>query len=124
MGLDTRASRSPEGGLMEEDLRAFKEARIHLCGGLFSGSVGGFRGEVYYFLIDHVTGVGLYQLWIPPKTVHAMWQALEQCNQNRVSREFSDIYCKNPREIRQALGELRKFFRVCGQRGLGLINWW
>ena len=109
---------------MEEDMRAFREARIQLCGGLFSGSAGSFRGEVYYFLLGHVTGISLSQLWIPPKTVHAMWQALEHCNMKRISREFSDIYCKNPREIRQALGQLRKFFRVCGRSGLGLINWW
>jgi len=124
MGLDTYASRTPERLLMDEDRQAFKEARINLCGGTFSGSAGSFRGNVYVFLIYEVTRVELHQLWIPPKTVYAMWQALEHCNMKRISREFSDIYCKNPREIRQALGQLRKFFRVCGRRRLGLVNWW
>jgi len=74
--------------------------------------------------VFHVTGVDLYQTWIPPETVREMWQAFEHCNQKRVGREFRDSYHESPREVRQALRELRKFFRVCGQRGLGLIGWW
>ena len=124
MGLDTRAAQSSKGGLSDQDRQAFNEAGIHLVGGFFSGNAGSFRGQVYFFLIYHVTGVDLYQLWIPPQTVRTMWQALEHCNMNGISREFSDIYCKTPAEIRLALRELRKFFRVCGRRGLGLINWW
>jgi hypothetical protein len=52
MGLDTYASRSPEDlVLTEEDLQAFADAQIELCGGIFSGEGGSFRGKVYAELI-------------------------------------------------------------------------
>jgi hypothetical protein len=49
MGLDTFASRSSDDiELTEADLKAFEEAEISLCGGIFSGdgSDGSFRGKV------------------------------------------------------------------------------
>jgi hypothetical protein len=73
MGLDTYASRSPEDlVLTEEDLQAFADAQIELCGGIFSGEGGSFRGKVYASLLLDITGVSLYAEWIPPETVHQM----------------------------------------------------
>lgn len=47
MGLDTFASRSPDDiELQSEDIQAFNEADIYLCGGIFSGEGGSFRGKV------------------------------------------------------------------------------
>ncbi len=52
MGLDTFASRSSEDILLtDEDIQAFKDADISLCGGLLSGGGGSFRGKVYASLI-------------------------------------------------------------------------
>jgi len=70
MGLDTFASRSPEDIILSEgDLQAFTDAHISLCGGLFSGNGGSFRGKVYASLVSSITGESLYAEWLPPETV-------------------------------------------------------
>ena len=81
MGLDTFASLSPEDIILSaEDIQAFNEAEISLCGGLFSGEGGSFRGKVYSFLVSEITGESLYAEWTPPETVRAMYKALAACD--------------------------------------------
>ena len=115
MGLDTFAARTPqEEELSEEDSRAF--AGIELCGGMHSGADGSFRGKVYGSLIESVSGVSLYQEWIAPEVVREMAAALEACDAEQVAGEFdcSTVECEH----------LRRFFQICGERGLGLVGWW
>jgi hypothetical protein len=121
MGLDTYAARTPaDEELSEEDAKAFEGAELHLCGGLNSGhgDDGSFRGKVYGDTVEEVTGVSLYQEWIPPETVEKMADAFEQCDPEAVARE--DASGPRAGEIR----DLAKFFRICADRGLGLIGWY
>ena len=121
MGLDTFASRSPEDiELTGEDIQAFEQADIQLCGGIFSGSGndGSFRGKLYVMMVLDITGESLYRGWIPPETVREMSTALEDCDPQQAFKEYSWHGC-SPADIL----ELRKFFKVCNERGLGLINW-
>jgi hypothetical protein len=122
VGLDTYASRAPDSAtLTEEDGRAFDEARLTLCGGMFSGEGGSFRGKVYVDAVEHVSGVSLYQEWIPPETVREMAEDFERCDPEAVERELAgQHYETTADEIR----ELRRFFRICADRGLGLVGWW
>ena len=118
MGLDTYASRSPDDiELTEEDIQAFEEADIFLCGGIFSGGGGSFRGKVYALLISEITGESLFQEWIPPEIVRKMYDTLVKYNPEEAVQEFG---------YRNTAGEyldLCKFFKICSQRGLGLIGW-
>lgn len=117
MGLDTFASRSPEDiELTDEDLKAFSEANIELCGGIFSGggNDGSFRGKIYALMILDITGMSLHQEWIPPENVTQMYKALLTCDP-----QDDCGFSNSPRDV----VELRKFFKVCSDRGLGLINW-
>lgn len=120
MGLDTFASRSQDDiVLTAEDLQAFADANINLCGGIYSGggNDGSFRGKVYTSMIFELTDFSLFQEWIPPETVTAMFEALSAClpeEKATPSYDNSDI----------EIFELVKFFNVCSERGLGLINWW
>lgn len=116
MGLDNHAARSPNGDLAEEDLRAFEEADIHLGQG-----PDGFRGKLYQELIFNVTGVSLYEDWIPPEVVRQMWEALERCDPEEVTKNTSFYEASN---TPSAVIELRKFFRVCVERNLGLVSSW
>lgn len=119
MGLDTFASRSPDDIILsEEDLLAFSDADIQLCGGIFSGGDGSFRGKVYATLIMEITNVSLYQDWIPPKTVQEMCTALMSCDAQEAI-DFSDSFNSTIGEVQN----LRKFFKVCSDRNLGLLNW-
>jgi len=119
MGLDTFASRSPEDILLsEEDLQAFNDAEITLCGGLFSGDGGSFRGKVYLLLVSEITGESLYAEWNPPETVHAMYEALKACDPQDAVDGLG--YPDHPPDD---VVELRKFFKVCSERGLGLLGW-
>ncbi len=120
MGLDTFASRSPHDiELSDEDLQAFREANIDLCGGIFSGNGndGSFRGKVYVIMISDITGQNLFKGWIPPETVREMYASLMACDPQKDFRE-NDWYGCIPVDIL----ELRKFFRVCSERYLGLLN--
>lgn len=123
MGLDTYAARSPSRDLTDEDLEAFEAAKPELCGGIESGGYESFRGKVYADLVENMTGVSLYQEWIPPETVQEMSEALEQCDPEEVIHEFTSEYrwyAPSPSEVI----ELRKFFRICHERNLGLVGWW
>lgn len=121
MGLDTFAARSPARDLSAEDEAAFEEAKPQLTGGMYSGSWDSFRGKVYEELVRHITGVSLYELWIPPATVRRMWEAFERCDPERVAEETEAFaYEASAHEII----ELRRFFRICAERELGLVGWW
>jgi hypothetical protein len=98
MGLDTYAQREPDTELPNEDRRAFEAAGIELCGGLMSGPPDSFRGKVY---------AGLYE-------------ALVRCD----PREFDDGHGHRFSDVEDAVTNLRKFFEVCVERGLGLFGWW
>ena len=121
MGLDTYASRSPdEIVLTDEDLQAFAHANIALCGGLFSGdgNDGSFRGKVYVMLVLEITDENLAQDWIPPETVRDIYESLMACNPEEAINQY-DLD-----NTADEILELRKFFKVCSERGLGLIGWY
>lgn len=131
MGLDNFASRSEDQiTLTPEDLQAFSDAGIDLCGGLFSGDPGSFRGEMYALLLLDSTGVSPLQAWIPPETVRRMYLALLGCDPGRLMKEYQEIYANleqdyrgpNLEELTIDIQELRKFFKVCSERDLGLIG--
>lgn len=120
MGLDTFASRSPDDiKLTDEDLQAFREANIELCGGIFSGNGndGSFRGKVYVIMIADITKQNLFESWIPPETVREMYTSLMACDPEKVFSEYNWYGC-----IQEDILELRKFFRVCSELNLGLLN--
>ena len=71
MGLDNYASRSPDDiVLTEEDLQAFADAQIELCGGIFSGDAGSFRGKVYVMMVLDLTDENFVQYFNPLEKVH------------------------------------------------------
>jgi hypothetical protein len=123
MGLDVYAVRSPELGLSEEDERAFDEAEIELCGGIFSGDNGSFRGKVYDMLILDLTGVSLYQEWIPPETVREMAEALRRVDPEIFVKELAGHYSWEHYSA-HTIEHLQKYFEVCARRGLGLGGSW
>ena len=119
MGLDTFASRSPEDIILsEEDIQAFNDTAISLCGGLFSGDGGSFRGKVYASLVLEITSESLYAEWLLPETVSKMYAALAACDPQEAVDELG--YPDHPPAD---VIELRKFFKVCSERGLGLLSW-
>ena len=123
MGLDTFASRTPgDIELTPEDAAAFEEAGIELCGGMFSGDGGAsFRGKVYLDVVDRVADVYLSQEWIPPEEVRRIWVAFEQADEDVVVEgSKDDHYPVSVEEVES----LREFFRICAERGLGLIGWY
>ena len=116
MGLDNYAARDPSGELTLEDVTAFEEADIQLGQGAW-----GFRGKIYDELIYNVTGVSLYQGWLPPEVVRQMWVALERCDPEQVAKE-TKAYKESitPFDVT----ELQKFFRVCAVHNLGIRGSW
>jgi hypothetical protein len=124
MGLDTFASRSQdEVELSKEDMKAFEEANVELCGGILSGASSTFRGKIYDPVIWHLTGISLYRAWIPYGEVQEISQALERCDAERVARQLQGQGSRHRWSVAEIM-ELRKFFRVCRERGLGLLGWW
>ena len=116
MGLDTFASRAPgELKLTEEDERAFDGAGLELCGGIYSGGGGSFRGKVYAELVREVAGVSLYEQWIPPEVVRELAAAFEACDPEAAAE---------PGIPPSVVADLARFFRICADRDLGLIGWW
>jgi hypothetical protein len=121
MGLDTFAARTPKIELTEEDVAAFEDAQPKLAGGIAAGGWESFRGKLYDDVVQRVTRMSLYELWIPPEIVQKMSEAFDRCDPEAVSREAEDAtYPTSAHEV----VELRRFFRICADRGLGLVGWW
>lgn len=122
MGLDNFVSRSPgDIVLTPEDERALAESGGRLCGGMHSDGVTSFRGKVYERFVSAVTGESLYQEWLPPETVAEMADRLGACDPD-TARERLDLdadFIPSPSEIRG----LRTLFRICADRGLGILAW-
>ena len=123
MGLDVYAVRSPEEPLTEEDVLAFDQARIELCGGIFSGDGGSFRGKVYDTLILDITDVSLYQQWIPPETVREMAAALHRVDREEFTKAAPEQY-RYDNYNADTIEQLCRFFDVCVARDLGLAGDW
>jgi hypothetical protein len=126
MGLDTYASRSSDDVMLtEEDERAFFNAGIELCGGLFSGNDGSFRGKVYWDVVFEVTEVSLTTEWLPPETVREMAAKLNAVSPEELA-EINDYartrYTGSPTNADEMMS-LQCFFTICANRGLGLIGW-
>jgi len=121
MGLDLFASRNPdEIELTKEDLEAFEQAEIDLCGGMYSngGPDGSFRGKVYQILLGEITGIYPHYDWIPPEKVKRMYEKLLAFDPSRMEEEDMGM-SNHPQDVI----ELRKFFKVCSERGLGMLGW-
>jgi hypothetical protein len=119
MGLDNYAARSlGDIELSEQDRKAFQDANIELCGGLFSGNDGSFRGKVYANYVLEVTGESLYEPWLPPETLRKMYDAMVAYQ--RTPEQDADVMVPTAFEH----VELCKFFKVCFERGLGLVGWY
>ena len=91
------------------------EAGLELCGGIYSGDGGSFRGKVYDELVRDITGVSLYEQWIPPEAVRKMATAFEACDLEAAAE---------PGIPAGVVVDLARFFRICADRNLGLIGWW
>jgi len=119
MGLDTFASRSPgDVVLSPEDQAVFAALDLPLCEWIGTGS---FRGKLYDLAVLEVTGSTLYQEWISPEEVAQMAAALEACPPERAP----ELGSYGSRRLTTAEAQaLRDFFRVCADRGLGLLGWW
>ena len=131
MGLDNFASRTAlEVDLTPGDIAAFEAANIHLTQGVFSLDFGGFRGKVYATLVLDITGYSLYDCWLPPAAVREMYVGLMQCEPAALLETYRQIVFENGRDecrenledLTRDIVELRKFFQVCCECGLGLIG--
>jgi hypothetical protein len=139
MGLDNYAGREPwpeqdlteeeyrawNYGLTEEDVQAFKraekEAEERTGGCCFIDIY--FLGKIYQWLLVSITGVNVAQEWIPPETVRMMSDALQNCDPEQAYREFraGDLPDDYRIDVNTIL-QLRVFFKVCADRGLGLLG--
>jgi len=126
MGLDTFPSRSADDQVLSaEDVAIFEGADIDLCGGVYSDGVTSIRGKVYAELVLEVTGVSLYQEWIAPDEVLSLARALDAHSAKQLALLWDSLGGhRGPAHSSKETAELKKFFRVCADRRLGLIGWW
>lgn len=126
MGLDTYPSRSADDVVLSaEDEAAFQGADIDLCGGIYSDGVTSIRGKVYAQLLLEVTGVSLFQEWIAPAEVAALSRALDAQSAEDLARLWDGLDSRSgPAHSSQETAQLKRFFTVCADRGLGLLGWW
>jgi hypothetical protein len=142
MGLDTYAARIPVDffdpdldetevdewfGCTWQDRLALwrlERRRERASGGfcLFAGNY--FRGGIYNDLVRYVTGVTLEQTWIPPETVGKMAEAFERRDPEATIRAFGRKARYDHRHSARDVADLAAFFRLCADRGLGLVGSW
>ena len=119
MGLDCYASRSQDDvELTEDDERAFEGAGLSLCGGIFSGSESSFRGKVYSLLVWKATGIDIGENLTPEQTAD-LSRRLDLLSAEQLSEmSASSTYGQYSPEV---CASLQRFFRICAERGLGLV---
>jgi len=118
MLMDIYAAYSAEDIILsEEDHQAFINAHVRLHGGLFSSDYGTFDGRSYDLLVTQITGESLNQGFIPPETVRKMYQALCEFDMPDTIGNLGED------NTGEDVDKLRKFFKVCSERGLGLACW-
>jgi len=128
MGLDTYAVlpiTNEEGQYKIAPEEAFADVPAVLVGGLFSGHGNGpsFRGKVYDGYVFEVTGVSLYQEYIPPEVVKEMADKLEKAAAE--GRTTYRDWDEEEREISlEEVKALAAWFRVCADRGYAVVGWW
>ena len=121
MGLDCFASRSLDDiELTDEDERAFVEADLHLCGGFYSGGGSSFRGKVYSDLIAKLTDVYIWEN-LTPAQVRELSTRLDTYTPEQMVEASKDT--TYPLESTEECRSLQMFFRICAERGLGLLAW-
>ena len=121
MGLDNFASKSEViSKLSDKDVKAFKKENINLCEGMFSDGEVSFRGKVYAMVVLEITGVSLFDYWIPPEKVYEMWQDFENCNLEKFANDHPGIRYSDS----DSVNELRKLFMVSAKCKLGLVASW
>ena len=111
--------RSAKTATLASLTKTFEAAGPNLCGGMFSGCRDSFRGKVYAGLIHGITGQSLYEHFIPPERVKAMYEALRDCDPSKI-----DVYDNRLSEPEEQIKNLRKFFKVCAERNLGIAGSW
>jgi hypothetical protein len=123
MGLDTYAGahRPTEDELLHDEegrfgLTAEDDAAFESIDGSY------FRGKIYDELVRKVTGVSLYQEWIPPETVRFMADMFE----DRPDAKLDELLLSQRmfEDVAGDLAYLSRFFRVCAERRLGLVGSW
>jgi len=117
MGLDTLAQRGPDTPPTDDDLVAFDAAGVRLCE---CDGDATFRGKLYVDIVLEATGESLTQEWISPVVVRRMAGALECADPTILSAALG----KPTPEVARDLRELRRFFRVCAERDLGVAGSW
>lgn len=126
MGLDTLVSRSPDDVVLtDEDMAAFVGSGIGLCGGMCSDGVTSIRGKVYADLVLEATGFSLYEAWLGPEDVAKLSCALDARSAQDLARLWDGLDGGgSPTHSSLETANLKMFFDICADRGLGLIGWW
>jgi hypothetical protein len=122
MGLDNFISRSPDDTeLTLDDKRAFAESGVQLCGSMYTDGVTSFRGKIYATFVSKVTNESLFDEWLAPETVALMADKLAQCDPDTARERLglNEDLMPSPGEI----SGLQTLFRICAERGLGIIGW-
>jgi hypothetical protein len=124
MALDVWAARNPECELTDEDVQAFRDAKIKLWPGGFGDGVTSFGGSEYDTLVTIVTGVSLYKKWIPPETVKKMADLLNRHSADQLVDIWNKAVGEDLSLEEDELASLQRFFDICAKRGLGLVGAW
>lgn len=121
MGLDNYISRSSDDVVLTpEDERVITEAGVNLCRSMLTNGITSFRGKVYEVFVAHVTGKSLAEEWLPSATLATMADKLAACDPD-TARERLELDA----DFVPSLGEilsLQELFRICADRGLGIIG--
>ena len=113
MGLDSYAMNRDGKCLTKEQESLFEG--INLCGGLFSGNGGSFRGKVYNSFIQEISGVSLYSEMLEVCEVTCIKEALEDHLAN--GNPLVDV-------SEDTVSNLLRFFKVCDENDLVVGGWW
>lgn len=97
------------------------EKPLAIIGGMFSAAGGtgpSFRGKCYNGFVEMVTGVSLYEDFVPNSTVREMAREIEEAVENGVVDPGGYDISQNK------LKDFSEFFSAYADAGAALISWY
>ena len=118
MGLDNYFVKQCSPGETAPEVKIEPSSR--LCGGIFSGGDSSFRGKVYAPFVLEVSGIDLYDDFIPAHVVNQMASDIESW-----LAEHEGDYEHGEWPIERAeIADLARVMRAHAGAEFGLASWW
>ena len=90
--------------------------------GIFANAPHCIRGKWYSPLVENITGVSMYEAYLPPTIVRAVYHRLRDTNFDELTHEQL-LNWHSEEFTREDFDEVTAYFEAIAPKGFGLVSW-